>query len=113
MEPACRVAPLNPWPLFRQQPTNRRNLIFFGPTLLKQSTSCIVKKPVAPLIWTALMLQNLSLIIDRDKASLNRRSSRFGTVRDFQLLDDAVHMIFYCILTDPKGMADLLIGRSL
>jgi hypothetical protein len=35
MEPACRVAPLNPCPLFRQQPTNRRNLIFFGPTLLK------------------------------------------------------------------------------
>jgi len=35
MEPACRVARLNPCPLFKQQPTNRRNLIFFGPTLLK------------------------------------------------------------------------------
>ena len=35
MEPARWVAPLNPCPLFRQQPANRRNLIFFGPTLLK------------------------------------------------------------------------------
>ena len=59
------------------------------------------------------IVQHPSLIIYRDKASLNSRSSRFGTVRDFQLLDDAVHMIFYGILADSKRMADLLVGRSL
>jgi hypothetical protein len=40
---------------FRHQPIDRSNLIFGSAKLSpKQSTSCIVKKQVDPLIWTAL-----------------------------------------------------------
>src|SRR5882757_4613018 len=62
---------------------------------------------------TALGSRLKTLIIYRDEASLNCRSSGLGTVRDFPLLDHAVDMILYCILTDSQRMADLLVGRSL
>ena len=42
---------------FRQQPINRTNLIFFGTILLKAINKLIVKKPLVPLIWTALILR--------------------------------------------------------
>ena len=36
------------------QPANRSNLILFSDALLKAVTGYIVKKPLGPLIWTAL-----------------------------------------------------------
>jgi len=36
------------------RPANRSNLILFSDALLKAVTGYIVKKPLGPLIWTAL-----------------------------------------------------------